>query len=115
MAEPDIYPFAQSMLQLEQCSTPIVKMPLSEAFCKKDKPIKPIKFNRKHTWTPYVQIDTKKCQACWKCIESCPKNIIGKVDLSWHKHARINNGDQCMGCLKCLKVCNSGALIKIEK
>jgi ferredoxin len=73
------------------------------------------KISRKHTRTPFVQIDTKKCQACWKCIQSCPKEVIGKVDLLWHKHARINNEDQCKGCLKCVKVCDSGALIKIER
>jgi 2-oxoglutarate ferredoxin oxidoreductase subunit delta len=77
--------------------------------------MKPRFFSHDHTRTPYIRIDTKKCKACWKCIESCPKNVIGKVDLLWYKHARINNEEKCTGCLKCVKVCDSGALIKIEK
>jgi Uncharacterized Fe-S center protein len=77
--------------------------------------MKPRFFSRDHTRTLYIQIDTKKCRACWKCIENYPNNVIGKVDLLWHKHARINNEDKCRGCLKCVRVCDSGALIKIEK
>ncbi|MBN1663915.1 MAG: 4Fe-4S binding protein [Deltaproteobacteria bacterium] len=63
--------------------------------------------------TLYIQLDTQKCKACWKCIESCSNNVISKINLLWHKHARIKNDDQCTGCLKCVKACDSGALTKI--
>jgi ferredoxin len=66
-------------------------------------------FNNQHTRTPFVQLDTKKCKACWKCIEICPNQIINKVDLPWHKHAKIVKQDNCMGCLYCIDICQYGA------
>ena len=72
-------------------------------------------FHQDHHRTLVVRIDTKKCRACWKCIEKCPEKVMGKVDILWHKHARIDQADQCKGCLKCVKVCDSGALIKIRQ
>ena len=66
-------------------------------------------FNRKHTRTPFVQLDTKKCKACWKCIDNCPNRVIGKVDLPWHKHALIVKPDACTGCLNCVSICQYDA------
>ena len=53
----------------------------------------------------YIQLLTKNCKACWKCVENCPKKVIGKVNIIFHKHARINNSMECNGCLKCVKTC----------
>jgi NAD-dependent dihydropyrimidine dehydrogenase PreA subunit len=64
--------------------------------------------------TLFVKLDTKKCEACWKCLESCPINVIGKIDLPWHKHAVLNHPDDCSGCLTCIKECTSGAITKIQ-
>jgi 2-oxoglutarate ferredoxin oxidoreductase subunit delta len=72
-------------------------------------------FNNRHTQTPFVQLNTRKCKACWKCIDSCNKKVIRKVNFPGHKHARISNADKCAGCLKCLKVCEYGAYTKIEE
>ena len=66
-------------------------------------------FNRKHTRTPFVQLDTQKCKACWKCIENCPNQVINKIDLPWHKHALIVKPDACIGCLNCVNICQYGA------
>lgn len=63
----------------------------------------------------YVQLDTRKCKACWKCIEDCPNLVFNKVDLPWHKHAIIVDPDKCSGCLKCVKACQYGALSKADK
>jgi len=70
-----------------------------------------IRFNRNHTFTEYVRLNTHRCVACWKCIDNCPKKVFGKVDLPWHKHALIINPEGCSGCLRCVKGCEHGALV----
>ncbi len=67
-------------------------------------------FRAESTNTSFVRLDTKKCEACWKCIAACPKQVIGKIDLPWHKHSRFENPDRCRGCLNCVKICAYGAL-----
>ncbi len=75
---------------------------------------------RHHSWiaghnqTRYIYLDTSKCRACWKCIESCPEGVIGKIDLPFHKHVRISQPDQCKGCLKCVNVCPEEAIISLN-
>jgi ferredoxin len=76
--------------------------------------MKPKLFSHKSTGTPHVQLNTHKCQACWKCMADCPKKVIGKVDLPWHKHALIINPDNCTGCLKCIKVCPYNAFSEMN-
>jgi len=68
-----------------------------------------------HKRTPFVQLDTRKCKACWKCLSDCSNNVISKVDLPWHKHALIVGPSRCTGCLKCLKACQYGAYSKVDK
>lgn len=68
---------------------------------------------RNHVESRFVRLNTRKCEACWKCLEKCPSQVIGKVDLLWHKHALIKNACDCTGCLRCVKACESGALLKI--
>ena len=66
--------------------------------------------------TDYIQLNTSKCTACFKCIEACSKNVIGKINIIIHKHAIIRNGEECLGCGKCVKVCETGAIIsKLQK
>ena len=55
--------------------------------------------------TPFVKTDTRHCIACWKCVDACPKQVIGKIRVLWHKHIVIGNGDACVGCLKCVRTC----------
>lgn len=45
------------------------------------------------------------CIGCWKCMDACPKQVLGKVKFLWHHHAKISNSDACIGCMKCVKVC----------
>lgn len=77
--------------------------------------MKPKLFNFGRTHTPYVQLDTRRCKACWGCIESCPNKVIDKIDLPWHKHALIANSDKCTGCMRCIKQCQYGAFSQINK
>ena len=72
--------------------------------------MKPRSARREYASTAYVQLNTRKCKACWKCLEICSNNVIGRVNLPLHKHARIINESNCKGCLKCVKVCESNAL-----
>jgi 2-oxoglutarate ferredoxin oxidoreductase subunit delta len=65
--------------------------------------------------TKYIQLDTRKCEACWKCMDACPNNVIERVNLPWHKHALLINRDQCTGCVKCVKACEYDAITKIPK
>jgi ferredoxin len=74
-----------------------------------------IMISREHTRTLFVKLNTEKCKACWKCIESCKNRVIGKVDLPWHKHVLLTAPDKCTGCLKCIGVCSNGAFIKADK
>lgn len=76
--------------------------------------MKPLFFNRKHTVTNYIKLDTRKCKACFKCIKNCPEQIIGKIDLPWHKHAVIIEHNKCSGCLKCIDICNYGAFSETD-
>ncbi len=60
--------------------------------------------------TAYIAINTRLCGACWKCINACPKGVIGKAGFIFHKHARIINPGACTGCLACAKACPEGAI-----
>ncbi len=62
--------------------------------------------------TKYIRLDTRKCEACWKCMEACSKNVFGRINLPWHKHAIIVRSNNCVGCLKCMKACEHNAISK---
>jgi ferredoxin len=64
--------------------------------------------------TTYIQLDTKKCIACWECLSECKNNVIGRINLPWHKHSKFVNSNGCTGCLKCVNICEPGALTKIS-
>jgi NAD-dependent dihydropyrimidine dehydrogenase PreA subunit len=77
--------------------------------------MRPHFINRSKIRTPYVQLNTKTCSACWKCLEECPCAVIGKIDLPWHKHAIFENPRDCSGCFTCIKECDSGAMTETTK
>ena len=60
--------------------------------------------------TPFVELDTRVCQACWRCCEACPTQVMQKVSVLWHKHAVFRTGEDCVGCGACVAVCEAGAL-----
>jgi len=66
-------------------------------------------FKKEHTFTKFVKLDTKKCKACWFCIDDCPNEVIKKVDLPWHKHSLILQPDNCIGCFICIDTCKNEA------
>ena len=65
--------------------------------------------------TEFVALDTHACEACWKCVEACPNEVLSRVDLGrLHRHARIAAPDACTGCFTCVRVCEAGALMRLE-
>ena len=60
--------------------------------------------------TRFVELDSRKCQACWLCVDACPIRVIGRVSVLWHKHASFRQAEDCLGCFECVAVCRSGAL-----
>lgn len=69
--------------------------------------------NKVHT--EHVSINTRKCVACWECVDSCPKQVVGKVKFLWHKHIVIKNSANCSGCKKCIKTCSQGVFSELKK
>ena len=67
--------------------------------------------------TAYITAGSNKCQACWACIEACPKQVFGKVNVFFglHKHIKIVNPDACIGCKKCVKACQYGAIVAVSE
>lgn len=55
--------------------------------------------------TAYVSINSRMCVACWKCVDTCPQQVVGKVQFLWHKHIVIKHPESCSGCKKCIKTC----------
>lgn len=64
--------------------------------------------------TKYVAMNPRQCVACWQCVDKCPKNVIRKVGVLWHKHVAFQNVDACIGCGKCIKACPNGVFFKVE-
>ena len=64
--------------------------------------------------TAFIRIDTHNCVACWRCIEACPKEVLGKIDFIGHRHVKIKNGKLCIGCMKCVRTCPHNAIIPLR-
>jgi DNA-directed RNA polymerase subunit D len=56
-----------------------------------------------YKFQPVIEIDLKRCDACAKCVESCPKGVIrlekGKI--------AVIDPEQCTQCADCVKACPS--------
>lgn len=68
---------------------------------------------RRKAGTKHICLDLGKCQACWMCLDACPKDVLGKINIVIHKHIKIVNRNNCTGCLKCLRACDYGAIIAL--
>ena len=65
---------------------------------------------KKYDSTEYIHINSRLSNACWECIDACPNGIIGRVNIPFHKHARIDNAEACDGCLMCVEICVQNAI-----
>ena len=67
------------------------------------------KIHTKHVWAI-----PRACVACWKFVDACPKQVIGKVGFLWHKHIVFKDSDNCTGCKKCIQTCPQGVFCSIK-
>jgi NAD-dependent dihydropyrimidine dehydrogenase PreA subunit len=58
--------------------------------------------------TEYVWVNPQNCIVCWKCIDACPKQVLGKAGFLWHRHVVVKNAGDCMGCKGCIEACPNG-------
>ena len=65
--------------------------------------------------TPYIWADSRRCKGCWRCIDACPKQVIGKISFLWHKHIIFINSENCTGCKKCIKTCPHGVFFNLSQ
>ena len=72
-------------------------------------------FRRRGQGTEYIAVNTRLCVACWQCVESCKKNVLGSMNFWIHKHVRIVNAQNCVGCGACAKICPTGAIYQWQK
>jgi len=74
-----------------------------------------MRHSRHHHSTKFIELDTHLCQACWACVEVCPNGVLGKIDILFHKHAKIVNAQACKGCVKCVKACLNQAITALDR
>ena len=65
--------------------------------------------------TSYITLNPHRCVACWKCIEKCPKQVIGKVQFLWHRHVVFKKSDDCIGCKQCIKLCPNEVFTSLKE
>jgi 2-oxoglutarate ferredoxin oxidoreductase subunit delta len=63
--------------------------------------------------TRFIVVDTSLCEACWACVEVCPRKVLDTVKFLWHRHVRIDNPAACTGCRRCVEVCVHGAITRV--
>ena len=65
---------------------------------------------QRHTATKYIQVNPRFCEACWSCLDACPNQVLGKLEIGPHRHIRINASENCKGCKKCVQACPNHAI-----
>jgi nitroreductase/NAD-dependent dihydropyrimidine dehydrogenase PreA subunit len=69
--------------------------------------------NRRYPPTKFARfvVDPEKCDACQRCVETCPGQLLEMNDkLPVNKHERGASPLGCIGCKNCLAVCQKGAI-----
>ncbi len=56
-----------------------------------------------YRYFPRVKLDEKKCQACGKCVDVCPKRVLTLNE--GEKRLDLRNLDECTVCKDCIDVC----------
>lgn len=67
-----------------------------------------------HNETNHIAINLHRCVGCFQCVEACPKKVLGKISLPFHKHVHVDHPEACIGCARCAKICPEGAISKKE-
>lgn len=67
----------------------------------------------------YVNIDKKKCKACYLCMEVCPKKLIkigSAANSLGHFPVEFEDPEEkCIGCAMCAVRCPDLAITKVVK
>lgn len=58
---------------------------------------------------PIVEV-TKACDACKRCVEACPKQILEVKD----KKLRIVDLESCIECMECVEACGEKGGVKVS-
>ena len=66
----------------------------------------------RQTTTVHLTFDMARCRACFHCVDVCPKGVLGKIALPFHKHVHIDHPEACIGCLRCQAVCPADVIQK---
>lgn len=69
--------------------------------------------NRRYPLTHFAKftVDADKCDACQKCIQTCPGQLLELVDdLPVNKHDEGKSALGCIGCRNCYSVCPQDAI-----
>ena len=69
----------------------------------------------RHRVNKYISINTRLCEACWDCLDVCPKQALGKSGFGPHRHIRIGESENCNGCRKCVLACAHHAIEYVYK
>jgi Fe-S-cluster-containing hydrogenase component 2 len=64
----------------------------------------------RHAATKYIRVRTRFCEACWNCLDACPNQVLGKIEIGPHKHVRVDKQENCKGCKKCVLACPHQAI-----
>ena len=64
--------------------------------------------------TDHIQLNTRLCEACGRCVEACHHGALGMVAFLFHKHAKVRDADRCRGCLRCVTACEHGAIVALR-
>jgi DNA-directed RNA polymerase subunit D len=54
-----------------------------------------------HKYLPKIEIDSKRCDACGKCVEICPRKVLSKPE----NKIKINDLMACILCQDCADAC----------
>ncbi len=66
-------------------------------------------YNKTKQYTDKVKIDTEKCIACGRCVESCPMKNLNIENNT----AKAGNG--CTMCYRCINICPKQAITLLGK
>jgi 2-oxoglutarate ferredoxin oxidoreductase subunit delta len=66
-----------------------------------------------------IVIDSKKCKACYLCINECPKNLLeisGELNALGQKVVQFSDpGNSCIGCAMCATRCPDLAITEVYR